>query len=211
MVALGYAVLADVKTRCFDDPTDTTYDGLLGGIIEQVNAGIESFCGRSIGPDPQTVYLLDGFDSMEAGRVMYFSGGIQSISLLEIAPYTGQPYQTIPATDYFLMPRAQDRNPGWPAFEIQMTDIPTGGNPFPFFMPGYATGRMTGVFGWAAIPPELIEVAEITCVRAFQARQSGQGDTVGNDETGTAIVTAYLSSWHLKTLKRYRWNSGEVI
>jgi hypothetical protein len=41
-------------------------------------------------------------------------------------------------------------------------------------------------------------------VRAWHARQSGQADIIGNDETGAPLVSRYVSAYHWSTLKAYR-------
>ena len=99
--------------------------------------------------------------------------------------------------------------PGWPAFEIHLSDIPS--STYPMFPPGYATIRMSADIGWASMPEEIREVAEVMAVRAWQARQAGQSDMVGSDDTGQQMVSNYISGRDRQTLMRYRWRSVEII
>ena len=90
----------------------------------------------------------------------------------------------------------------WPATRIELTDVPGGG--FRYFPAGYETVRVKAVCGWAAIPDDITDVALTMVVRAWHARQSGQTDIVGNDETGAPVVSRYISGRDRETLKRYR-------
>ena len=121
------------------------------------------------------------------------------ISELALATQTGGSYTVVPATDYFLRPLPQDRAPGWPATRIELSDL--SGE---YFHRGYSTVRVKAVTGWPAIPDDITGIALTAVVRAWQARQSGQTDIVGNDETGAPIVSRYLSARDRDTLKAYR-------
>jgi len=146
---------------------------------------------------PQTaLYYFDG----NASRVLWLD--VRSVSELAVATQTGGSYTVIPATDYFLRPLPQDRDPGWPATRIELSDWPTGAAWF--FWPGYNTVRVKAVTGWPAIPDEITDVALTMVVRAWHARQGGQTDIVGTDETGAPVVSRYLSGRDRETLKRYR-------
>jgi hypothetical protein len=127
---------------------------------------------------------------------------VRAVDELAIASQTGGSYTVLPETDYFLRPLPQDRDPGWPATRIELSDQPTGG--FWYYPAGYSTVRVKAVTGWPAIPDEITDVALTMVVRAWHARQSGQTDIVGNDETGAPIVSRYISGRDRDTLKRYR-------
>ena len=191
--------------------TTTTHDSLLSGMCDQVNALVESIAGRALGSSTVTAEKLDGWDALEGGRVILYPKGVRSISSLEVAAYTGDSYVTVPSTDWFLRPTANLRTPGWPAFEIWMTDIPASSNSLPTFEGGFDTIRMTADIGWAQMPLEVREVAEVTVVRAWQARQAGQTDEAGTDENGTSTISRYLSGRDMQTLMRYRWRSIEIV
>ena len=176
----NYASLGSVKLRL--GKTTTTADDIIESICGQVNVYIESLTQRPIGPDATTVYTVDGYDAFEDGRCLLFPRGIRSITTLEVATTTGGTFATVASADYFLRPTAANRQPGWPATEVWMTDIPTSSNPY--FYPGYANVRITGTFGWAAIPADLREVAEVLAVRAYNWRMSGSTDTSGGSDVG---------------------------
>lgn len=206
-MALPYVTLANLKLRL--GITDTTDDGTLSRVCDQVNAYVESVTGRAIGSNSVTGQLLDGFDSLEDQLVMLYPAGIRNISSLEVAPTTGDDFVAVASNDVFLMPNEASRQPGWPAFAIQFSDVPTG--TYPYFPQGYRNVRISADIGWSEMPEEIREVAEVTAVRAWQARQAGQSDLVGADEIGQPLVSNYLSRRDRDTLSRYRWRSVEVI
>lgn len=201
--AIGtYAALAAVKARL--GKTDTTDDTLLTSLCDQVNAWIESYTGRPITPHTAT-YTFDGPWTRE-GRTLVVPRGIRSITTLKVASGTGATLTTINSTDYFLLPREQDRAPGWPATRVQFSDVTTSAyTDVPF---GYAVAEINGAWGWAVEPDEVVAVAETAVVRAWHARQAGQQDIIGTDETGAPIVSRYVAPRDRDTLDVYRWKPG---
>jgi len=146
---------------------------------------------------PQTVtYYFDG----NGGRTIYIDH--RGITELAVTQQTGGSYTVLAATDYFSRPQPQERAPGWPATRIELSDFPSGG--WWYFPPGFSTVRAKLVLGWPAIPDDLIGVALTAVVRSWQARQSGQTDIVGTDETGAPVVSRYIAAADWATLKAYR-------
>ncbi|MCA1788441.1 MAG: phage head-tail connector protein [Thioalkalivibrio sp.] len=201
--AIGtYAALAAVKTRL--GKTDSTDDTLLTSLCDQVNAWIESYTGRPITPYTAT-YTFDGPWS-RAGKTIIVPRGIRTITTLKIAGGTGQTLETITAGEYYLLPREQDRAPGWPATRVVLSDVMTSA--YSDVAYGYAVAEIAGDYGWAAEPDEVIAVAETAVVRAWHARQAGQQDIIGTDETGAPIVSRYVAPRDRDTLDVYRWKPG---
>lgn len=196
-----YATAALVKARLFAaGVTDTADDTLIGTICDQVNQFIESpqGCGRILAPVTSATYLVDGNDL----RRLFFPRGLRTVTALSIGDYTGDTRDVVVATDYFLRPTATDRKSGWPAEWIELSDLPAGNHSV--FHAGYETVSITATTGWTAIPDDIIDVALTTAVRAWHARQSGQADVIGNDETGAPLVSRYVSGYHWATLRAYR-------
>lgn len=209
MAALTYAVASNVKARL--GITGDTYNNVIAGLCDQTNAFIERRTHRPVGPDSVTQYTVDGYDALENGRLLLFPRGVRSLTTVEVATTTGGSFSTIASGDYFLRPAAYQVEPGWPQTEIWITDIPSASTTVPYFPQGFANVRLTGTFGWASIPPDLIEVAEVTVVRAFNARQTGQLDTTGSEETGEALISRLLDIRDLRTIDHYRWNPVFVV
>lgn len=202
---LSYTTTAAVKSRL--GITDTTDDTLIGTIVDQVNAFVESYTGRQIGPwATASTFSFHYFpdDADDSGRIFPFPQGISSLTTLEVRDYTGGTLSTIPTTDWFLMPQAQQRDPGWPATELHITDVPSASNTQPQFQPGYEMVRLTGNFGWAAIPDEIEEVAVNLGLALYRSRSAGTSDvfTIGPD--GERTFERALSEKDRHTLNRYR-------
>lgn len=201
--AIGtYAALAAVKTRL--GKTDATDDTLLTSLCDQINGWVESHCGRPLTPYTAT-YTFDGPWTRD-GTTLVIPRGLRSITTLKIAAGTGSVLTTITAGNYYLLPREQDRAPGWPATRVQLSDINSGAyTDVPF---GYGVAEIDGAWGWAAEPDEVVSVAETAVVRAWHARQAGQQDIIGTDETGAPIVSRYVAPRDRDTLDLYRWKPG---
>lgn len=191
-----YATLVGVKARA--GITNTTDDALLSALCAQTNQLIESVTGKVLAPIASTTYTFDG----NGTRVLRVPMGVRAVSLLEIASYTGAAYETVPAADYVLRPLPQDRNgPGWPATQIVLSEWPTG--TYHVFPRGESTVRSTMTAGWDAIPDDLVALAEIVTVRAWQARLAGESEVIGTAESGGPIIGASLRPAEIALLRFY--------
>lgn len=196
--AIGaYATLAALKTRL--GITTSADDALMTTICDQVNAYVEgpSACDRVIAPIASAVFLFDG----DGTRVLSYPRGIRSVTLLEIAQFTGDAYRTVVSTDYRIRPSASMRQSGAPGTRIEWIDVPTSG--FGYFPPGYDTVRVTMSTGWDAIPDDVTDVALTAASRAWYSRQAGQADIVGTDDMGRPLISRFFSSRDMGTLRAY--------
>lgn len=194
----SYATTTNVKLRAGIGTADTDDDVLIGTICDQINDYVEFVTERPIAPVSGTpTYTFDG----DGSTVLWFPTGIRTVTLLEVALYTGGDYGTVTATDYFIRPASQNRLNGWPGSRIEFSDQTSGA--YSYFPEGYNTVRVTGTFGFAAIPDAVTELAEVAAVRAWHARESGQTDIVGTDEFGKPVVSRFFSARDLMTLKKY--------
>jgi hypothetical protein len=204
MAAYGsYATLATVKARLGIPSADTTDDAEITVVCNQVNGYIESYTGRPICNLGTATYTYDGYEALD-NRVLFIARGLQSVSQLQTATYTGGSFSTVPATDYFLRPSDQELDPGWPHTQLVMTNVPSANNFSPLFYDGYDTVRITGVWGYATIPEEIHEIAQVMAVRAWTARQAGQTDQIGVSELGQPVISRTLSIRDRETLGRYK-------
>ena len=199
--AIGtYATLTDLKTRL--GITATTDDTVMTALCAEVNAYIEGpqACNRVLAPISSAAYTFDG----DGSRILNYPRGIRAVSLLEVAQFTGAAYSTIPSTDYFIRPSAANRQSGWPATQLVMTDIPH--TFFAYFPVGYDTIRVTMTTGWDAIPDDITDVALTAATRAWTSIQAGQHDIVGMDDMGRPLVSRFFSSRDMGTLRAYSQN-----
>lgn len=203
---LDYATRGGVKRR--QGITDTNDDALIDDIVADVNLDVEDMTGRAVGPSTVSGELLDGFDALEDGRCLLYPKGIRSVTLLEVASGTGESFSTVPAADIFLRPTTHLRQPGWPAFEIWMTDVPSASNTLPVFLPGFANIRLGADISWAAIPSTLTSAAETTAARTFLYRAGWHVE--GSEQVGTRSYRALWSDLDLRTVRRYTLKSVEI-
>ena len=204
----SYCTLADVKLRL--NISDTTDDTLLGEFITQASGWIESKTGRQFAPEDSITRVFDGINAMENGRILLIPRGIRAITTLQNGLYTGATLQTIPSTDYFLQPSPY-QEPGWPYTEVHMTDIPSSGNPAPYFAFGYSNISITGNFGWSATPSEINDIALSMVVSMWRARSAAGGETVTIGSTGERVIERALTYEQRLTLSRYTWRSISVV
>lgn len=206
----AYATTAGLKARIFAaGVTDTADDTLMGTICDQVNAFIEGpwGCRRVIAPISSATYILDG----SGLSFLYFPKGIRTVTALTIGDTTGDTLDTVTAADIFLRPLDQDRVPGWPAFYLYLSDVPVSTIGRKTFPKARGNVSLTCTAGWTAIPDDITDVALTTATRAWHARQSGQADIVGNDDTGAPLVSRFVAPFHWGTIKAYRVKQPAVI
>lgn len=206
---LPYATPENVKSRL--GITSADKDTLLYRLCDEVNTYIESVTRRAIGSSSVTAEVIDGGRAQEGGYVIPYPRGLRSIGLLEVRLTTTSDYETVPAGDYFIRPEEPYRTPGWPGFEIMMTDIPSASNTTPIFQSAIGAVRLTATIGWPSMMADVRGVAEVAVSRAFHARQAAYGDDVGTDEIGEVTVSRFLSTHDYRILRRYRWEVVEII
>lgn len=203
-----YAALAPLKLRL--SITDAADDALLQSMCDQVNQFVETRTGRVLAPLPSATWLLDGWGAVEGGRCLLLPRGVVSLSLVENATFTGGPFGTVPAADWFLRPLPAERQPGWPCTELWMTNIPSPGNSAPAWYPGYGTVRLTGVQGWPAIPDDVALLALDAAVGLWRARSSGGPDSVTVGVDGERTISRLLTTADWATLSKYTWREVSI-
>jgi hypothetical protein len=208
--AIGaYAARDNVKLRLgrATGGGDTADDILIAKYCDWVNGRMEQIMGRAVAP--YTVagpYLFDGAAVRKNGRMLPIKQGIQSVTVVRVKASTSASFQTVPIGDIKIRPHSQERPVGWPGTQLWMVDEPSSTNPMGMFPTiGMDTIEVTAVLGWAVIPDELTDVGETVTVRAFQARRTGQSDTVGADAQGQAIISRILAAEFREVLARYAW------
>lgn len=158
------------------------------------------------------VYVFDGFESYEYGKVLPVELGIVSMTSLEVATFsagqggattTNVTWYTIPATDWMLRPTPNTRQPGWPATEVWITNVPVPSDITPSFYPGYNNIRIDGALGWPAIPDDIVDCALNVAVGLYRARSSVGGEVVHVGTDGGRIIQRALSAENWKTIQRY--------
>lgn len=206
----AYATTATLKELLLAaGVTDTGDDTLLGKICDRVNAFIEGpyGCGRIIAPISSATYVLDGTGL----SYIYFPKGIRTVTALTVGDYISDTLDAVTAADILLRPLEQDRTPGWPAFYLYLSDRPASTVTRTIFPAGRSNISLTCTAGWASIPDDLTHVALTTAARVWSARQGGQVDIVGTDDTGAPIVSQSVAREHWGIIKGYRAKQTQVV
>lgn len=192
----------DVKQRLGLDPATTTEDEDILQFIGQVSAAIMSYTERRFARTPAsgtTTYL---FDVDQWTNTVSVPQGIAELTLLEYATATGGSFATIASTDYFLDPPVQDRDFGWPATRITLSDVPASG---PFYLyRGKRVVRATMALGWATIPVDIAGVAIRAVVSNYLAKGSGSTGPAIVGPTGAMTILRDIAPSDMSTLTRYK-------
>lgn len=211
-MAIGiYATVPGVKRRLASSDSYSGDDDLvLASLCDGVNGWIELKAQRVLSPVNAATYLFDASDWINNGQTLHIPFGIRAVTTLKLAGAHGEALQIIPASEYLLLPRAQQRQFGFPATSLLLHN--SGGTaPISRVISGYGVAELVGDFGWEETPPEIVELAETAVVRAWHGRQSGQSDIIGNDETGAPVVSRFVSLKDRDTLKAYHPYGGVMI
>lgn len=187
--------------------TDSGDDELILEHCRRVTDEILGYTGRAFLRIPAAgtdTFLLDVESS---GRTLWVAKGLAAVGQLEVAtqsqPESGGTYTVVPAADWFLRPTEVDRDHGWPATRIVITDRPTGG--IPLFYAGYNTVRLTSsALGWPTPPSDVQGIAERAVVAAFISKGSGTGGTAVVGPAGGTTILRHLSPADRAKLDWYR-------
>jgi hypothetical protein len=193
------ASLHDLRQRLEIPYTDTTEDENLIEWLRQSTSFIQTYCGRRFTPDAATTYTVDGMSAVAHGRCLPFPLGVRTLTTLEVATQTGGSFATVSAGDVFLRPADAERTPGWPYTQVWLSDLSSS-----HFYPGLGNVRLTGTFGWSAIPGDLSAIALTLAVSAARERGAGGGDMVTIGIGGERTFERALSFKDRMTLDRYR-------
>jgi len=199
MTAAAYTSAAAIKSHA--NISDANSDTILGAIATAVNEYIEGETGAPIADGGTAARTFDGNGS----KCLHIRQGVQDLALVEYANSSSDAqdgtYTTVAAGQYVLRARVADRPTGWPGFRVYLID---GSTPATFPV-GYDTVRVTPTsgWGWAAIPPDLSQVATIAGLRMFQSSQSGEGLQIGTTEIGAAIIRFLPEPEYRAIIERY--------
>lgn len=174
--------LFDVKQRLFGSDADsigTAEDENILSYIRQVSFKLQNRMGRRFARYPLFGESTFYFDVDRTSRELSVPAGIASMSALEVAsssqPASGGTYTTVATTDWFLRPLIANRDFGWPATSVCISD--RAGS---YFYPGYNTVKATMALGWATVPDDIAKLAEDLVVEAHRSR--------GTDGSGPAFT-----------------------
>ena len=172
------------------------------------------------GANVKRVFVFDGFNALEGGKLLPLPLGVTSVSTLEVCTFsagqggattTNVTWYTVPASDWFLRPVPSERQPGQPATELWITNVPVPSDITPSFYPGVNNVRIDGAFGWPVIPDDIVEVALNIAVGLYRARSSVGGEVVNLGTDGGHVVQRALSYENRQTIQRYTRHDIYVV
>lgn len=186
---VAYATLQEV-IRGRDFPDESRYDELDDLLVEATDYITTHVCGgRSFFRDPvgsgEGTATLDvtipGQSHLSLARGDELD--IISLSKVEVADYTGATYTEVASgsTGYYTLP--DKARTGWPHTDLVLSDQGTTYTTFPT---GHRVVRLTGVFGWSAVP-DLVRRATVDLVRKWWEDRGQDGDPVGISAFGSPV------------------------
>ncbi len=191
----AYATLDDLLER-LDMPDESKYN-MLADLLVDVSGQLDAECGRQFYRIPQVGGSATRTYDGDGGDTLIVPEGIVSLSTVEVADAQYGTYTTLGANDWVLRPSYPA--PGWPYSRLVLT----GEGDYGTFTPGYGTVRLTGVFGWSAVP-ELVHLAVLEqAQRAYNESQTRAGGAVGLPEMGTYQMPTQGPSTWLSAIRRY--------
>ena len=190
--------LWDVKQELGE--TGTANDETLLEKIRQVGAEINLYTGRLFTRTPAsgtTTYL---FDVTCAGRELHIPKGIAAVTVLEVAtgtqPEAGGTYATVPAAEWWLRPVMAERDFGWPATRVVISNLSGS-----MFYVGYNAARLTMALGWDKVPYDVQAIAQRAVIGSYTSKGSPTG-VVG--PSGSTIMLRNISPADRETLTAYQ-------
>lgn len=164
----GYCTLADIKASLRIPSPDTIDDSLLETAIESASRLVDGFAGRNFYSAGTAVRYFTPED-----RIVCEIDDLISLTILEVsADLDGVFDQTWTSSDYQLEPLngKVDGLTGWPATRIRAVgDYIYGTNI------GEASVKVTGVWGWSAVPVAVKQATVIQASRIFKRLDSPLG------------------------------------
>lgn len=164
---MNYATIGEVKDAVSDSlsPNTTKYDALLTALIARASRYIDILFKKPVGGFMATASSAKLFDG-NGKRVLHIDEAV-SISLVEYSFNDGS-FTAFGAGTWLAMP--YDNSPFW-GIQTEFN------NPLGYFPKGTANIRVTAVWGYSAVVPDLIKQATIIqTVRWFKRGQSNFGD-----------------------------------
>jgi hypothetical protein len=178
---------------------DVSSDNVLSDLLEDASRHLDEKCGRDFLRHPGVSGTETRTFLTERGNLLEVRAGIVSLDTVELAPYTGAAYSTLAADDWTLWPT--DPEPYHSYSGVALTD--TGS--YRYWYPALAGARLTGVFGFAQVPP-LIRRATLDLAREWYRQGPGGGGPVGVNQFGTPIFGAGEPKSVRDAIEEYAWS-----
>ena len=197
----GYATLAELKSSL--TITDTSDDALLELAITSTSRMIDDFTGR--------FFYANG--TSQSPVIRYYTPNdpwslavddFVSISEIATDDNFNQTWSTVWATSDFMVEPINNPRRGWPYTRL----LATGRYVWPYYLPQAC--KITGVWGWPAVPAEVNQACILQSARIFVRKQSPFG-IAGTPELGTVRLSSRLDPDVQAFLRPINRNNGLAV
>ena len=173
----GYATLAELKARMGIPLADTADDSIMEAVIESASRMIDRFTGRFF---YQTSTQIRYYNA--ASNILVFVDDAVSVDSVYTDRSLNRSWSHLVAASNWELGPLNNSPMGLPYTEIRMKYL--AGDSFDLCLEGI---KVTGVFGWAAIPDAINEACLITAARYFKRKDAVFG-VAGGGEVGQSVA-----------------------
>jgi hypothetical protein len=194
----AYCTLAELKASLAI--TDSVDDTPLEAAITATSRMIDDYTGRFFYRNGTTQSPVARYYTPLDPWTMNMD---DSVSITEVATDDNfnQTWDTVWGTSDYMLEPVNNPQRGWPVNRI----LAIGRYVWPYYLP--QSCRITGVWGWNAVPAEINMATLIQAARLFTRRQSPFG-IAGSPDLGTVRLTAKLDADVEALLRPFRKNNG---
>jgi hypothetical protein len=194
----AYCTLAELKASLAI--TDSVDDTPLEAAITATSRMIDDYTGRFFYRNGTTQSPVARYYTPLDPWTMNMD---DSVSITEVATDDNfnQTWDTVWATSDYMLEPVNNPQRGWPVNRM----LAIGRYVWPYYLP--QSCRITGVWGWNAVPAEINMATLIQAARLFTRRQSPFG-IAGSPDLGTVRLTAKLDADVEALLRPFRKNNG---
>jgi hypothetical protein len=194
----AYCTLAELKASLAI--TDSVDDTPLEAAITATSRMIDDYTGRFFYRNGTTQSPVARYYTPLDPWTMNMD---DSVSITEVATDDNfnQTWDTVWSTSDYMLEPVNNPQRGWPVNRI----LAIGRYVWPYYLP--QSCRITGVWGWNAVPAEINMATLIQAARLFTRRQSPFG-IAGSPDLGTVRLTAKLDADVEALLRPFRKNNG---
>lgn len=195
-----YVTLPDVKAHLSLAPSDTNDDAVITSKITAASRAIDGLCRRRfwrdpVSPDPTSVryYRAITDDYCEIDDLIVDADTVIATDDADQGTWA----TTLASTDWIGIPYngvGPDRQPGWPVNAFEIVNLSISLNSFS----KHPTVKVTGRWGWAAVPDAVKEACLIVTADLFHYKDVRSG-TIGFNEFGPVVVRTAIAG-HAKSL-----------
>lgn len=194
----GYCTLAEMKTAL--QITDTNDDTSLEVAVAAASRMIDDYTARFFFRNGTTETPATRYYTPQDAWTLA-TDDIVSISQIASDDNFDRTYGTIWAAEDYMVEPVNNPARGWPVSRV----LAVGAYIFPATLP--QSVRISGIFGFSAVPVEINIATQLQASRLFVRRQSPFG-IAGSAELGTVRLAAKLDADVEALLRPFRKNNG---